>query len=316
MKNKKILIIGISGGLAQILSKLIWQDHPEYEVIGVDSRPIPNLDSVQNLKTIRMKFKRGNFENLFRENEFDAVYHLARMSLSSNSSTELAKRLELSVMGTNKILDLCLEFKVKRIVMLSTYHVYGALYDNSIFLKENSPLKASVKYSELRDVVEMDQICESFMWKNKEEIETIMLRPCNIIGKQINNTMTKFLTSYLSLKPIDFNPMFQFIHEYDMAKVLQLSLEKKLPTGIYNVATDDYISLKDAIDITSKSSIPFFMTAAHTINKVLKVANLNVPDYFIDYLKFSCLIDSSELKKYLGPNFNRFKIKDTLKLIK
>lgn len=315
MANKKILIIGISGGLAQILAKLIWQNHPEYEVTGVDSRKIPNLDSVQNLKTIRMKFKRGNFENLFRENHFDTVYHLARISLSFNSSHELAKRLELSVMGTNRILELCSNFSVKKIIMLSTYHVYGALADNSIFLKEDAPLKASVKYSELRDVVEMDQICESFMWKNKETIETVILRPCNIIGKQINNTMTKFLTSYLSLKPIDYNPMFQFIHEYDMAKVLLLSMDK-LPTGIFNVATDDYISLKEAIDITSKNSIPFFMSAAHSINKVLKLAKLNVPDYFIDYLKFSCLISNEELKKHLPKDFNRFNIEDTLKIIK
>lgn len=315
MKNKKILIIGISGGLAQILAKLIWQTYPEYEVTGVDSRKIPNLDSVQNLKTIKMKFKRGNFENLFRENNFDTVYHLARISLSFNSSHELAQRLELSVMGTNRILELCSSFNVKKIIMLSTYHVYGALADNSIFLKESAPLKASVKYSELRDVVEMDQICESFMWKNKETIETVMLRPCNIIGKQINNTMTKFLTSYLSLKPIDYNPMFQFIHEYDMAKVLLHSMDK-LPTGIFNVATDDYITLKDAIDITSKNSIPFFMTAAHSINKVLKLAKLNVPDYFIDYLKFSCLINNEELKKHLPKDFNRFNIEDTLKIIK
>jgi UDP-glucose 4-epimerase len=315
VKNKKILIIGISGGLAQILAKLIWKKNPEYEVTGVDSRRIPNLESVSNLKTTRMKFKRGNFENLFRENDFDVVYHLARISLSFSSSHELAKRLELSVMGTNRILELCAKFNVKKIVMLSTYHVYGALADNSIFLKENAPLKASVKYSELRDVVEMDQICESFMWKNKETIETVMLRPCNIIGKQINNTMTKFLTSYLTLKPVDYNPMFQFIHEYDMAKVLLDSMSE-LPTGIYNVATDDYISLKDAIDITSKNSIPFLMTAAHGINKVLKLAKINVPDYFIDYLKFSCLISNEELKKNLKDDFNRFSIEDTLKLIK
>lgn len=315
MKTKKILIIGIAGGLAQILTKRLWQEYPEYEIIGVDSRRIPDLSSIQNLKTIQIKFKRGSFENLFRENKFDIVYHLARMSLSSNSSTELAKRLELSVMGTNKILDLALEFGVEKFILLSTYHVYGASSENSIFLKEESPLRASVQYSELRDVVEMDQICEGFMWKNQNRIQTIMLRPCNIIGKQINNTMTKFLNSSLSLRPIDYNPMFQFIHEYDMATVLILAIEK-LDIGIYNIAPDDYISLKEAVDIASKRSIPFVMSIAHSINKVLRIAKLDVPGYFIDYLKYSCLIDNKKIQNKIGKDFNRFKIKDTLRLIK
>ncbi|MCT4640961.1 MAG: NAD-dependent epimerase/dehydratase family protein [Bacteriovoracaceae bacterium] len=314
-KNKKILIIGIAGGLAKILTKLIWQNFPEYEVIGIDSRKIPKLDHIQNLQAIRMKYKRGNFENLFREHKFDYVFHLARISHSkSNKSNDLAKRLELSVMGTNRILDLCLKFNVNKVIILSTYHVYGALYDNSIFLKEDAPLKASMKYSQLRDVVEMDQICEGFMWKNKEKIETILLRPCNIIGNQVNNSMTKFLTGNLSLKPIDYNPIFQFIHEYDMAKVLMRTIND-VPTGIYNVTPDDFISLNDAVDISSKSSLPFMMSAAGILNKVLKIANLNVPEYLIDYLKFSCLIDNSEIKKHLGENFYRFKVEESLKLI-
>jgi len=313
--KKRVLVIGIAGGLAQITARLILQNHPEWEVVGVDSRKSSKTKSIKGLKAISMRYSRGNFEKLFREHQFDVVYHLGRISHSSGTHNDLNKRLELSVMGTNRILDLSLRFNVKKVIILSTFHVYGALPDNSTFLSEDSPLKASIKYGELRDVVEMDQICTNWMWRYKDQVSTVVLRPCNIIGNQIQNSMTKYLTSFLAIKPIDFNPVFQFIHEFDMATVLYRSVQS-LPTGIYNVATDDFIPLRDALKTVGVNGIPFPISVASSLNSLLKVANVNVPEYLIDYLKFSCLINNSAIKKHLGENFYRFKIEEALKLIK
>ena len=313
--KKNVLIIGIAGGLASLLSKLILQQHPEWNVIGIDSRKITDCPKIKGLSVFKMRYSRGNFENLFRDNQFDYVYHLARISHSANIQDGLNKRLELNVMGTNRILDLSLRFNVKKIIILSTFHVYGALSDNSIFLKEDAPLKASLKYPELRDVVEMDQICATWMWKYQNQVESIILRPCNIIGNQISNTMSRYLKNHLALRPIDYNPVFQFIHEFDMAQILYRSIAD-LPTGIYNVSTDEFISLRDALDIIGSYGIPFPMSMASAFNKVLKITNFNIPEYLIDYLRYSCLIDNSALKKNLGEDFFRFKMTETLKLLK
>jgi len=310
---KKILIIGISGGLAQITSRILLQENSDYQIIGIDNRPLPEVE-IKGLKYIRMKFSRGNFEKLFREHEFDIVYHLGRMSHSTIGNHDLSKRLELSVMGTNRILDLSLRFKVKKIIILSTFHVYGALSDNSIFLTENTPLRASIKHAELRDVVEMDQISTNWMYKYQSKMSTVVLRPCNIIGSQISNTMSKYLTSNFAIRPIDFNPVFQFIHELDMAIVLARSLTE-LPTGTYNVATDEFISLADALKIVGIRGIPFPISIAKPLNHILKKANLDIPEYLIDYLQNSCLISNKVLKSHLG-DFNRFSIEQALKLLR
>jgi UDP-glucose 4-epimerase len=313
-KPKKILIIGIAGGLAQITSRVILGNHPDAEIYGIDNRTAPEVN-LKGLTCIKMRYSRGNFEKLFREHEFDVVYHLGRMSHSTIGSNDLSKRLELSVMGTNRILDLSLRFNIKKIIILSTFHVYGALADNSIFLDEESPLRASIKHSELRDVVEMDQICTNWMWKYQDTMSTIVLRPCNIIGSQISNTMSKYLTSSYAIRPIDYNPVFQFIHEFDMATVLARACTD-LPTGIYNVATDDFISLNEALDIVGSKGIPFPISVAAPLNQLLKKVNLDIPTYLIDYLKNSCLISNSSLKKHLGEDFYRFKIDQALNLLK
>jgi UDP-glucose 4-epimerase len=218
-------------------------------------------------------------------------------------------------MGTNRILDLSLRFNIKKIVILSTFHVYGALADNGIFLGEDAPLKASINHPELRDVVEMDQICSTWMWKYQNQVESVLLRPCNIVGTQISNSMTKYLTSQLALRPIDYNPVFQFIHEFDMAQVLYRSIND-LPTGIYNVATNEFISLRSALDIIGSKGIPFPISMASALNKILKVTNLDIPEYLIDYLKYSCLINNDSINKHLGDDFYRFKMEETLELIR
>ncbi len=313
-KKKRILIIGITGGLAQILARLILKKSDEYEVLGIDSRNTKDCPQINGLEYLTMRYSRGNFENLFRSYNFDVVYHLARISHSANSNEAISKRLDLNLMGTNRILNLCLRFHVSKVIILSTFHVYGALADNSVFLPETAPLKASIHYAELRDVVEMDQICTNWIWQHQKDLETIVLRPCNIIGTQINNAISKFLTSPVTLMPIDYNPSYQFIHEFDMATILFRSI-KELPLGVYNVSPDDYITLKEALARTEGKKIPFPVSLGKFVNKAISHFGIYIPDYFIDYLKYTCLIDNSQLKKHLGNDLCRFSVQETLDLV-
>ena len=127
--------------------------------------------------------------------------------------------------------------------------------------------------------------------------------------------MTKFLSGPIALSPADYNPFFQFIHEFDMAQILYKVL-KDVPTGTYNVAGDDFISLREALDVVGTKGVPFPMFLAGGLNSALKKLKIDVPDYLLDYLRFSCIISDQELKKHLGPDFLRFSIKEALEMIK
>ena len=313
-KKKKILIIGAAGGLAKILSGLTSKERDSYEIIGVDSRDVSDLPKRENISYQRIKYTRGNFEKLFRDNLFDVVFHLARMSHAHSNKSNLAQRLDLNVMGTIRILELCLKFEVKKVVVLSTYHVYGALSDNPTFIDENAPLKASIKHPELRDVTEMDQLATNWMWKNQHHIETIVLRPCSIIGPQIKNSMSQYLTTPYAPVGIDYNPMFQFIHEFDMANILFKSIEQ-VPTGIYNIAPDEVISIREAKKQIDVPSIPLPLVVLSPMAIAVKKL-WDFPDYLLEYIKFSCIIDNSEIKKHIKKDLFRFTTKEALELLK
>ena len=314
-KTQNLLIIGAAGGLAQITIGILSKNFPHIHLVGVDSRSMDHLPKKPEVTFIQMSYTRGNFEKIFRDYSFDAVFHLGRLShTKENDKYTLTQRLDLNVMGTSRILDLSLKFKVQKIITLSTYHVYGALADNPVFINEDAPLRASIKYPELRDVTEMDQVATSWMWKHQGEIETLVMRPCNIIGPQINNSITRYLRSRYAPVPIDYNPMFQFIHEFDMARVLIQSMES-VPTGIYNIAPSESISLRKARELIGAPALPMPISLLSPAAKLFKYV-WAYPDYLLDYVRFSCLISSSSLGKYLGSDLYRFKTREALELLK
>ena len=316
LKNvNSVLIIGIAGGLAKITAGLLIKRYPHLKIVGVDARKTSHLFPSKNIEIHQIPYTRSHFEKLFREYKFDVLIHLGRMGhASAIPKFDLAKRLDLNVMGTNRVLELSLKFKIKKVLILSTFHVYGAYSDNPTYIEEEAPLRADLLHPELRDVVEMDQLATNWMYKNQGDQETVVLRPCNIVGPQIKNTIGHYLKSPYSFIPIDFNPMFQFIHEFDMANVIIMSLEK-IKSGVFNVAPDEVISLKEAKKHTKNPGIkaPLFL-----VGPALSLLGnpLGLPTYLVDYLKFSCILDNSKIKKTLGEfSFLRYKSKDALEML-
>lgn len=305
---KNFLIIGIAGGLAQLIVQRLLKEYPDCNIVGIDSRYIPFFDGRDDIKIIRMQYTRNQFEKVFREYIFDGVFHLARMTHSSNNYEE---RVSQNLIGTKRILDLSKRHYVKKIIVFSTYHVYGALHDNPMFLNEDSLLRASINHPELRDVVEMDQLATNWMWKNQNEIETIVFRPCNVIGSTIKNTMTTYLTTPYAPVCADFNPMFQFVHEEDMASICVRSL-KDLPTGVYNVAGPDVIGLSKARDVLGMPSIPIPSFLLHASARLTRAVFWKFPEYLIDYIQYSCIIDNGLLLKELGEDIFDYSAKEAL----
>jgi UDP-glucose 4-epimerase len=315
MSRKKVLLIGAAGGLAKILIDLLLREENDFDILAVDNRNIHDKFNDPRIQYKRIRYTRSNFERVFRLDQFDYVIHLGRVSHVGNSKSLLAARLDQNLIGTKNIMDLSLKHKVQKIIVLSTHHVYGALADNPVFINEEAPLRASIKFPELRDVVEMDQICTNWMWKNKDEIETIILRPSNIIGPQIRNTISQYLTTPYAPMPIDFNPMFQFIHEFDMAHILCECL-KHVKTGVYNVAHKETISLKRAKAIVESPITPIPSFVLEALTKVVSSTVWEFPSYLIEYLKYASIIDGSDLLEQLPEHPFRFSVEESLELLK
>jgi UDP-glucose 4-epimerase len=108
--------------------------------------------------------------------------------------------------------------------------------------------------------------------------------------------------------------MFQFIHEFDMATIISEALSK-LPTGVFNVAGDDVISLHQAVEVVKIKKIPLPLVVLAPFAKIITPV-WKFPHYLIDYIKYPSTLDNSELKKYLGNHCFRFSAEEALALLK
>jgi UDP-glucose 4-epimerase len=81
-KMHSVLIIGIQGALAKITAELLIKKNPKIKIHGVDSREIGQLPNRSQLTHQQIKYTRTNFEKIFREHQFDTIFHLGRLGHS------------------------------------------------------------------------------------------------------------------------------------------------------------------------------------------------------------------------------------------
>ncbi|MCP4121923.1 MAG: NAD-dependent epimerase/dehydratase family protein [Bacteroidetes bacterium] len=294
----KIMVTGAAGALSQaIIHKL----KAKYRIVAVDFRK--KVDLPAPIVSYRVDFNKRIFEDVFRDHQFDGIIHLGR--IQANEANRFS-RYNANVIGTQKLFDLSKKYDVKQVLVLSTYFVYGAHPYNPSLLDEKTPLKAAELTMDLVDTVELENLSNIYLYKYPE-LNITILRPCNIAGPGVGNSFSTLLSQKTAPLLWGFSPLMQFIHIDDMRDAIVLAYEKNVP-GIYNVAPDDYISLKKAIEESNctKMHIPSIPPAfPERISKLMKWKSF--PVHLINYFKYPVIIDGSLFERTFG-----FKAKKSL----
>ena len=297
-QKQEILVTGAGGALAQAVIKRL---RDKYRVIAVDFRRRVQIEG--DTISYRVDYNKREFEDIFRKHQIVGVLHLGRMGLHE---ADHKFRYNANVLGTQKLLDFCIKYGVQRVTVLSTYFVYGASPYNPALITEDFPLKASELTLDLVDAVELENLASIYLWKYPQ-LHISILRPCNIAGPGVLNSMSLLLSQKIAPVLAGFSPMMQFIHLEDMADAITLAFEKNHP-GIYNVTTEDWVGYQDAVKQCGCTTVPIPSVPGWVPRQIAKWANMRAfPSYLVNYYKFPVVLDGSHFQK----TFN-FKPKQTL----
>ncbi|NOY68838.1 MAG: NAD-dependent epimerase/dehydratase family protein [Deltaproteobacteria bacterium] len=287
-KKPKVLITGARGALAQ---QVITRMKSHFRLVIVDFRRRVVMD--EDIPSYFVHITKRGFEDIFREHKIDGIIHLGRME--SDESNRFS-RYNANVLGTQNMLDLCIKYNVSQVLILSTFFVYGANAYNPVPLDEGAPLKASALTKNLVDTVELENLAHIYMWKHRD-LNLTILRPCNIVGPGVRNSMSLLLSRKTSPVLIGFNPMMQFIHIGDIAKAIVKAYKKNTP-GIYNVAPNDWVGYQDALVASGCRRIPIPSIPPVVPMTISRFLNLkSFPSYLINYFKYPAIIDGSLFAK-------------------
>jgi UDP-glucose 4-epimerase len=289
--DERVLITGITGGQGRLLYRRLMG---RAEIIGVDR--VPWDGHPLDLRMHVLDLRRRKLEDIFRIERPTAVVHLAFLR---HFDADPRLRHAVNVAGTRQVLDYCVAYGVRRLVVLSSAYVYGALPENPGYMGEESPLNVSRTYPEIRDLAEVDTLCGVFLWRYPH-IRTTILRPVNTLGQVVHSAVGRYLQLDYVPTILGFDPMWQFIHEADLAEAIALALEKGTH-GSFNVTGSGAVPLSVAIRECGGTPVPIpEMLARLVMTSLFRFGLSPFPPGAIDFVKYPCTVDGRRFAEITG----------------
>jgi UDP-glucose 4-epimerase len=291
MERDGVAITGISGNLGRALAKML---HGHERIVGIDRRPFRGKP--KDLEMHEVDIRRNKAEGPFRKGRIKALIHMGimhdpRMSAEDHHS--------FNVLGTTRVLDYCVRYGVRKVVVLSSSNVYGPSPENSNFLTEDTPLMASQRFSEMRDLIAVDMHAQSFFYRHPE-IETVVLRPVHVVGPSIKNAPSNYLRLKRPWALMGFDPMVQLIHVEDACLAMAEALKPGV-RGVYNVAGPGEVPLSAIFRELGHSPIQVpHILARPLLRRLFDFHLASFPPPELDYLQWGCTVDGSRFVKDTG----------------
>ena len=297
----KVLLTGISGIAGRLVArKLLETGH---EVLGIDKRSWPNAP--EGIEMHRVDIRKRGAEEVFRHEKPDAVIHMATVTHLNQRSED---RYKINLQGTRAVFEHSHTYGVKQVVFIGRHTFYGASADSPLYPTEDAPPQSVNTFPELSDLVAADLYAGSALWRHPE-ICTSILRLCYTLGPAGHGTLAGFLKGRRVPTPLGFDPLFQFLHEDDMATAIVLGLDKKLK-GVYNVAGPRPVPLSVLIRESGRQVIP----VPEVMFKLAmgRFGLPRLPPGAVAHLKFPIVTNAEAFRKATGFEF-RFDDAETIR---
>lgn len=303
---KKVVITGIAGRLGRVVARALHHD-PQFVIEGLDRREFVGRpkDIVHHQVDVRSKKAR----DVFRAGDVAALVH---MGLMHDPRATAADVYSWNVAGTMKLLEYCQTYRVPKVVVLSSADVYGPRPDNPQFLSEDAPLLAAQRFPQMRDLVEIDHLASTFLWKARE-IETVVLRPVHILGS-VHNAPSNYLRLERPPVLLGFDPMVQLVHYQDVAESIVHALAPNR-RGIYNIIGPGEVPVSAVLRELGRQprAIPH-PVAMPLLGLAFRFGLSSFPVNELDFIRYVCMVDGRRAAAELGFR-PRYSLRETIRAV-
>lgn len=186
--KKSVLITGNAGLLGSRFANWILENHPEYEVVGIDNLfggYIENVDP--KVVFYRRELSTDKLTDIFDRHEFEYVFHFAAYAAEGLSPFMRMFNDKNNMLSTDNIINECINHDVKRLIYTSSMSVYGwGQFNGKSFDEDDTPAPidpyAVSKYA-----------CEMNIRSAGEQhgLDWCIIRPHNVYG-ELQNIWDKY----------------------------------------------------------------------------------------------------------------------------
>lgn len=290
MSKQTIILTGLAGNFGRQVARAL---HRSYRVVGLDPRRATRLP--KDIEHLQVDYRRRKAENVFRKQRPYALIHLGMIHRMDSSPQEA---LSFNVVGTQRLVEYCEQYGVKKMIMLSSADVYGPIPGSSHYINEDATLQGDLHYPEMRALVSMDRMVQTFCYM-EPKIETVLLRPVHILGPRLCNASSSYLRLPMIPVIMGYDPMLHVIHKNDLLALIEHCLEPRL-RGVFNVASTEAAPLSRLLRELGKRTIPlprFLVRAA--VERLWRYELLAFPPPEVDHLQYNCVVDLTRMREVM-----------------
>ncbi len=239
-----VFVTGGCGFIGSNLVKYLRRERPDWTIVNLDKLTYAgNLENLAELEgDPRHIFVRGDIgdraliDELIGVHQIEKVIHLAAESHVDRSILGPEVFIHTNVLGTQVLLEACLQAHVARFLMVSTDEVYGSLGPNGAFT-ESSPLAPSSPYSASKAAGDLLALA----YHRTFGLDVVVTRCSNNYGPYQfpEKLIPLMIVNALHDEPLpvygDGGNVRDWLNVEDHCQALLLSLERGRTGEIYNI---------------------------------------------------------------------------------
>jgi nucleoside-diphosphate-sugar epimerase len=226
------------------------------EVLGMARRPFdPTTEGWEKVAYRRGDIlDRGSLAALF--DGADVAVHLAFAIFGGREETR-----QINLQGTRNTFEAAITAGVKRLVYASSVAAYGFHPENPQPLSEDVPARGSEGFYYSRQKAELEDLLDELLLGSS--VEAYVFRPCIVAGPRATMLIEQTVEAVRAGDPVpllrkgveklplvapvlpDPGTPFQLVHHDDVARAMAAAICGDGPPGVYNLAGQGEIQVRD-----------------------------------------------------------------------
>jgi UDP-glucose 4-epimerase len=289
----RVLVTGLSTFWGGRLAAELEADPDVEAIIGIDRRP-PKV-ALERTEYVQVADAHSLIQRIVEAAEIDTVVDTR---LVVDSTVTSAKRAhENNVIGTMNILAACSgpDSPVRRLVVKSSAHYYGAERDDPAFFTEDMRRPHPPRTRIERDIVEAENAIADFAHA-ASNVKVCVVRFANGLGASMRTPHTRLLSMPAIPMILGFDPRYQFVHEEDIVGCLAHAARSEFE-GVYNGAADGVLVLSEVCGLLGRPPAPILPPWGTGVAAAqMARLGLRIPDEMLAQLRYGRGLDNRKIK--------------------
>lgn len=296
--RRSVFITGAGGYLGTELVRRLAHSPSRFQITAFDIRPVPDPQRVQNVEYRVGDVRDDSLQNAIKEAKSQIVVHLASIVNPGGPDKREFER-SVDVGGTENVLAACGETQVRQLIVTSSGASYGYYPDNPVPLHESDRLRGNPEfpYADHKRLIE-ERLAE--YRRSHPELKQLVLRPGTILGERTENQITRLFQGRVIIGIAKFETPFVFIWDDDVAEIIVKGIEEE-KSGIYNLAGDGVVNLREIARIARKPYLPIPVPIFRLYLSVAQKLGISShgPDQIV-FLQYRPVLANDRLKTEFG----------------